>query len=137
MQFFNWCQKDLHSTNFTIACHSCFTYVSPITRLFQIKNVLISLTQCEFQLFSDCKMRVATRTHCYYGKQLVPISRFDTSYKRVMIVCNIISSTFFPSGRSILVFFPASLLTRCYRHVRVLLDFCFSSNFTRYFESDS
>ena len=32
-------------------------------------------------------------------KQLVPISRFDTSYKRVMIVCNIISSTFFlPMG---------------------------------------
>ena len=43
-------------------------------------------------------------------KQLVPISRFDTSYKRVMIVCNIISSTFFlPMGGLVsLFFFPSS-----------------------------
>ena len=74
-----------------------------------------------------------TRTRCYHGKQLVPISRFDTSYKRVMIVCNIISSTFFPSGRSILVFFPASsttnsLLGPCQSVIRLFLFLL--SNFT-------
>ena len=48
-------------------------------------------------------------------KQLVPISRFDTSYKRVMIVCNIISSTFFlPMGGLVSLFFPFIIITVLY-----------------------